>query len=899
MGVVGQKKYNVVIKTISMFILQTFVINSVVPAYALTNKTGRSTLSPQVGITTGNMQNGLEIMYRESLSAQLKVSTGLDINLTVVKTKIEEHLNRQFTNKEINEDLYTAAMEKTYRNLEAWLTDPDIARLDPGAPLGIMDAIKKEQWSDLVEVFRDDISFGTAGIRGKSSRNEAELLELKNKGPFASTLKGPNNMNPFLILQKTAGVIRYMKEKGMKRIAIGYDSRINGEKFAEMIAEAFVGASTVEHEFKIFLFDEASPFPELSFGQTTDQVRADMGILISASHNPSNYNGYKVTNYTGSQLSPSQKPDVVRNINNVRPSEIVLKPLESAKPGNLIWLGGEKPLEGKDYKGVDLKKYFIDMHTLHIEQVKKFILDKELVARWASKIKVGFSAFNGAGYKAVPRILKELGFTDNKVISGLQELNGMFPAFGWGEQPDPGDPISADIAVREFIAEHGQAAFDELDNLMGTDPDADRMGMIVRVPKEQQAQFGKYRLLSANDAWTLLTWYRLMKKEELGQLEDSSKHYVTFTHVTTDAIGEVANLFGVAARGEMLSEDGKEERGKYLQGKRCWVGFTYIGDFANKMREDGLTNEGGMEESNGYSILGGPKAKDQILADDQHVNDKDGAFAGILMEEVACYAAEKGTSLFELLDDIYLKIGHYASANKPIPRVGAFAGAEGMTKKVSLLKKAVEWMNEANQRREANEQPFMLAGMPVLGSMEFKSGRYDKRHGWVGFPDEGVRFFFPDDTLAEDAPFYESKNYITIRPSGTSETLRFYTQIFSTVDKENIAEQKLRNYRLAEATSLQVQKELLIASADMATGIIDFVLLVEKQLEEAGFKKDNATAEFLDKKNGFDALNPNYQNLAEILKTSIDSIENSDRVLLKSGDLLPKHFATRSVLQAI
>lgn len=157
----------------------------------------------------------------------------------------------------------------------------------------------------------------------------------------------------------------------------------------------------------------------------------------------------------------------------------------------------------------------------------------------------------------------------------------------------------------------------------------------------------------------------------------------------------------------------------------------------------------------------------------------------------------------------------------------------------------------------------MLAGMPVLGAVEFKSGRYDARHMWKGFPDEGVRFFFPDDTLGDNDPYYMSKNYITIRPSGTSETLRFYTQIFSQVTRENIAEQKLRNYRLAEAASLQAQKELLIATADMAAGIIDFVPMVEKQMEESGFKKDRAAREFLTQESTDDTVgaNPNYQLL--------------------------------------
>ncbi|MBU2462403.1 hypothetical protein KKH65_05975, partial [bacterium] len=677
-------------------------------------------------------------------------------------------------------------------------------------------------------------------------------------------LKGPNSINDIVLLRYTTGVARYAKQKGVHKVAIGYDSRIAGEQFAEMIAQCFIGQSVPEHKFITYLFDEASPFPELSFGLTTKALRADLGILISASHNPSDYNGYKITDYTGSQLSQRMKNEVKVAIEATKMADIELKSLEEAEEGQLIWLGGREPLSDKDYKGVDLNKYFIDMHTLHVEQVKKFILDKELIVRQARNIKIGFSAFNGAGYKAVPRLLKELGFSNVKVISKLQELDGLFPAFGWGEQPDPGDSISADIAVREFIAEHGQAAFDELDILIGTDPDADRMGLIVKVPQGQQALFGKYRLLSANDAWTLLIWYRLMKKKELGLLDNPENHYITFSHVTTDALEATVCLFGVRSLGEMYDKDDKEERGHYLDGKRSWVGFTYIADFANKMRAKGFINEAGAEESNGFSILGGKIREGKVLSDDGHVNDKDGTFAGLLLAEVACYAKDKNTSIFELLDNIYLQTGHYATANKPLPRVGSFEGAEGITEKINLLKKTQEWMIQANERW-AYRDSFILGGQKVIGALEFKSGRYDEQH-YPGFPDEGIRFFFEDSTLEDGESFYKSKNFITIRPSGTSQTIRFYTQIFSRPSKDKIAEQKYRNFRLAESLALTTQKELLLA-----TGLTKYIPNIEEQLEKEGFDINNPTGEFISSSSPVEAKGNNY------MPYDIPLEENKDR----------------------
>jgi phosphoglucomutase len=764
--------------------------------------------------------------------------------LKTAETAIAARLKQQYDSKKITLEIYEKARDFAYPQLHTWVTDPSIRKLSPMTRIAILNAIRDGKWDDLVEVFRQEIDFGTAGIRGLAALTKEALEMLKSQGAGASILKGPNTINDIVLLLKTAGVILYMRERGLKKVAVGYDSRIAGREFAELIAQSFVGSSTEEHPFQIYLFDNASPFPELSFGLTTEKVRADIGILISASHNPANYNGYKITNFKGAQLTGTMRDEIVETIKRVRYSDIKLAPLGKAKPGQLIWLGGEKPRQDlksldryrddprpyeeilKDYyQGVDLSQNFIDMHRLHAEQVKKFIIDKPLVKGNAKDVRIGFAAYNGAGNETVPRLFNELGFTQFKAVTALQELDGMFPVFGWGEQPDPGDPIAGERAVGKFIEEYGQKEFDDLDLLVGTDPDADRMGATVKVPAEQQKYFGAYKLLPANDAWTVLLWYRFMRIAEAngGTMPDVDRQYITFSHVTTDALEEVGRFFHVRSLGEMLNKPKKKGEapapvGGYLNGRRSWVGFSFIAAFADKLREDGYINQGGLEESNGFSILGGKVSPGEVLAPDGHVNDKDGGFAAVLLAEAAVYAKTNkeapAKSIFEMLDYIYKKIGYYATANKPMPRIGSFKGAEGISKKINLLKKAQVWMEEANAKA-GSEQPFVLAGMPVIGAVQWQSGRYDDKH-YEGFPDEGIRFFFPDENLKPGDDFTKSRNYITIRPSGTSQTIRFYTQLFTKIPEElqgdALGRKKWIREQQANLVSLRAQKELLEAT---------------------------------------------------------------------------------------
>ena len=767
------------------------------------------------------------------------------------KMIIEGMLTEAYQRGDIPDTVYKNALANTYKNLVEWTQDPDIYRIDPGIRATNLAAIREGRWDDIIEAYRQDVQFGTAGIRGKAVLTEKELQIFKAKGPLGSFLKGPNTINMFKLLKTTQGVIKMAREQGLKRVVIGYDSRIGGAAFADMIARLFIAQSTPEHEFKIFLFDEVSPFPELSYGITTEAVKGDIGLLISASHNPADYNGYKITLGNGAQLNQVSKNKVTAAIDQVRNADIVMATsLTDAKPGQLVWLGGSEALEGKDYFGFER----IDMHSLYAEQVKKFILNEQAVGAYANNLKIGYAAFNGAGFKAVPRLLKETGFTNFKVISKLQELDGNFPAWAFGEQPDPGDPISADIAVREFIAEYGQSVFDELDVLVGTDPDCDRMGLLVKVPEAQQKYFGKYRLFSANDAWALLIWYRLSMKKQMGLLENPSDHVVEFSHVTTDAIGAVANMYGVDAVGKMLDVTGVLEKGDYLAGRRTWVGFTYLADMLEDVEQMGKYVEILAEESNGVSLQG-------------HTKEKDGTLAAILLAEVAAYAISQHKTLFELLDDVYALIGHYATANKPLPRVGSFEKAAGLAEKIKIIEKSQEWGRKANEDA-LTDHPFMIAGKKVLGSVEFASGRIDKTH-YVGVPDEGVRFFFEDARLKPGDPFTNSLNYITIRASGTSQALRFYTQIFS---KDVSPTQKAWKYAEAERIALSAQQQIL---EDVQ--LEKHLAPVRAQLESFYAQKDST----VDKSQDLGGIDLGQGNYLKVIATGAAGIPQFDPVQLK------------------
>ena len=210
-------------------------------------------------------------------------------------------------------------------------------------------------------------------------------------------------------------------------------------------------------------------------------------------------------------------------------------------------------------------------------------------------------------------------------------------------------------------------------------------------------------------------------------------------------------------------------------------------------------NVGCLEQSNGFSILGGPPTSPTAMGEGGHVRDKDGIFASILLAEVAAYAKSLGTTLFDLLDEhIYLDpdIGYFVTYYESVPQWGEFKGLEGITTKIELLRRSVK----LSERVQAGE-PLFLGGLRVLDSEIFTVGKYADAHQWPEFPDEGIRFYFDQ----------ERWSYLTIRPSGTSQCLRYHIQLKAKdLSRENIIQKKLDTNRVAKGIISNIRKKVEI-----------------------------------------------------------------------------------------
>ena len=208
-------------------------------------------------------------------------------------------------------------------------------------------------------------------------------------------------------------------------------------------------------------------------------------------------------------------------------------------------------------------------------------------------------------------------------------------------------------------------------------------------------------------------------------------------------------------------------------------------------------NAGGMEQSNGFSVLGGPPSSQNALGAGGHVRDKDGIFAAILLAEVAAYAKSIGKTLLDLIDEyIYLDpdIGYFLTYYEPSPKWGEYKGLEGWTAKINILKQCVE----LSQRFQAGES-LSFGGLPVLSSEIYVVGKYADVHQWPDFPDEGIRFYFDE----------AGWSYMTIRPSGTSQSLRFHVQLKAeNVTRDNLIDKKIETNRLARAIVADVRERV-------------------------------------------------------------------------------------------
>ena len=383
---------------------------------------------------------------------------------------------------------------------------------------------------ELVESFYKDLEFGTGGLRG--------IMGV-----------GSNRMNVYTVGMATQGLANYLKKNfagEQIRVAIGHDSRNNSRKFAEHVADIFAS-----NGFTVYLFDALRPTPELSFA--IRELKCHSGVVVTASHNPKEYNGYKAYWTDGAQVTPPHDKNIIEEVAKITDVNQILT---GKNPGNITILGEE-------------------FDEIYLNKVHGLSLSPDCVAKHHD-MKIIYTPLHGSGVRLVPASLKKYGFTNVQLVPEQAVVDGNFPTV---ESPNPEERKTMSKAI-------DMAAREGADLVLATDPDADRIGVALRNKK------GEYVLLNGNQTLVLLMSYQLTRWAELGKLD--GKQYVVKTIVTSQMANAVAAHFGVKCYD-------------------CLTGFKYIAKIIRD-NEGVTTYIGGGEESFGYLAGDYVRDKDAVSA---------------------------------------------------------------------------------------------------------------------------------------------------------------------------------------------------------------------------------------------------------------------------------------------
>ncbi len=390
--------------------------------------------------------------------------------------------------------------------------------------------MEAEDKTELIESFYKNLEFGTGGLRG--------IMGV-----------GTNRMNIYTVGAATQGLSNYLKKQFADlpqiSVVIGHDCRNNSRKFAEVSADIFSA-----NGIKVYLFDELRPTPEMSFA--IRHLGCQSGIIITASHNPKEYNGYKAYWNDGAQMVAPHDTGVIEEVNKVTVNDIKFQ--------------GNKELI--QIIGAEIDKLFID-------NIKTLTLSPDSIQRHKD-MKIVYTPIHGTGVRLIPMCLKEFGFTNIIPVPEQNVVSGDFPTV---VSPNPEEPAALSMAVEK-------AKEVDADIVMASDPDADRMGIAVKNDK------GEWILMNGNQTCVLFTYYILRRRKELGRLDGSQ--FMVKTIVTTEVMKDVANKMGV----EMFD---------------CYTGFKWIASIIREF-EGKRKYIGGGEESYGFLVEDFCRDKDAVSA---------------------------------------------------------------------------------------------------------------------------------------------------------------------------------------------------------------------------------------------------------------------------------------------
>jgi len=517
--------------------------------------------------------------------------------------------------------------------------------------------LQKENPAELADAFYRNLEFGTGGLRG--------IMGI-----------GTNRINKYTVGIATQGYANYLKQTypgGIVRVAIAHDSRNNSRQFAEIVANV-MGANGI----KVFLFEDLRPTPELSFA--IRQLGCQGGVVMTASHNPKEYNGYKAYWSDGGQLVPPHDKNVIREVEKI------------ASVDDVKWAGGENNIT---IIGKDIDEEYIKM-------LKTLSVYPEVIAR-QQNLKIVYTPIHGTGITLVPAVLSRYGFSNVTIVQEQAIPDGNFPTV---KSPNPEESEAMSIGLQK-------ATEIDADILLGTDPDADRVGIGVK------DRDGNWILLNGNQTAVLAFNYMIEARKAKGIAK--SNDMVVKTIVTTDMID------GIAAANAI----------------KCYnvlTGFKWI---AELIRE--------KESSENY-VIGGEESYGLMIG--SKLRDKDAVAAVAVLCEMAAYEKDKGKTLYEKLIELYVKYDYYK---------------ENL---ISITKKGMNGQKEIAAMMETyrSSPPKKINGSPVVKLLD-----YETRKGRNPQNDEQWDIKLPKSNVLQFILADGSK--ISARPSGTEPKIKFYFSV--------------------------------------------------------------------------------------------------------------------------
>lgn len=579
-----------------------------------------------------------------------------------------------------NEDLLKQVTAKA----QIWLGDG----YDEETKAAVRAMLDNEDKTDLIEAFYKDLEFGTGGLRGIMGA-------------------GTNRMNIYTVGAATQGLSNYLKKAFADlpqiKVAIGHDCRNNSRKFAEVAADVFSA-----NGIKVYLFDALRPTPEVSFA--IRELGCQSGVILTASHNPKEYNGYKAYWNDGAQMIAPHDKNTIDEVNKITS----VKDVKFRGNAELIEIIGE------------------EIDRRYLDRIKTLSLSPEAIAHHHD-MKIVYTPIHGTGVKLIPASLKNFGFTNIIHVPEQDVVSGDFPTV---VSPNPEEPAALDMAIKKAIETDAEL-------VMASDPDADRIGIAVRNDK------GEFVLVNGNQIVMIFLNYLMTRNKELGLLKGNE--YIVKTIVTTETIKTIAERNGF----KMYD---------------CYTGFKWI---ASVIRE----NEGKAR------YIGGGEESYGFLPED-FVRDKDSVSSISLMAEIAAWAKDKGMTMYQMLQDIYIKYGYSKEKGISVVRKGK-SGAEEI---VAMMKNFRE-----NPMKELGGSPVILVkDYASLEATDVVNGTKSKLD--MPVTSNVLQYFSADGSK------------VSIRPSGTEPKIKFYIEVRG-IKMDNYADYDAAN-AAADAKIEAIKKEL-------------------------------------------------------------------------------------------